>query len=93
MNESAITGYVYDTYEEGLPGAFVTLEGLAESITLETVTNANGHYAFRGLNLGQFKVTASMTGFKTISQTKMLKLGETYELDFELPVDSVSEVG
>ncbi|WP_298420290.1 carboxypeptidase-like regulatory domain-containing protein [uncultured Kordia sp.] len=93
MEKSEITGYVNDIHGEGLPGALVTLEGLTESVTLTTITSANGHYAFRELGPGKYKVTASMSGFKTSYQKVGLQMGENKEVDLTLDDDGVSEVG
>lgn len=93
MEKTEISGYVNNTHEEGLPGALVALEGLTESMTLSTMTNADGHYAFRDLLPGQYKVTASMAGFKPDYQIVWLQLGDNREVDLILEDDSVSEVG
>jgi len=82
----AIQGNVTDTEGAALPGVTVTIESpnlIGGPQTL--ITDANGFYKFRALALGTYKVTAQLTGFKTMVKEGIeLHLGMTLTCDFRM---------
>jgi hypothetical protein len=69
--EGRIQGIVSDAAGNPLAGARVTLVELNVSVT----TDADGAYAFEGLELGAYTVRAEQTGFLAAEQTVTLETG------------------
>src|SRR5690349_6990230 len=64
-----VTGTVTDPSGAVVPGADVTLKSMTEGTTLTTTTNQTGAYRFPLVKPGQYKVTVSQKGFKSVAQT------------------------
>lgn len=87
-----VQGTIRDTSNAVLPGASVTTRSLETGQTRETVTNEVGYYVLPFLPIGQYEMTARLSGFKTIVRTEVrVTLNETRALDFELEPASVAE--
>ena len=63
-----ISGVVTDSGGGVLPGATVTIKNTGTNSTRETVTGADGSFAFPDLLAGKYDLTVSMQGFKTYSR-------------------------
>ena len=61
---AVIAGVVVDSGGGVIPGATVALELKSKAIAT-TVTNASGQFRFDGLAAGEYRLTASLVGFKT----------------------------
>src|SRR6187431_2758080 len=77
---ATLTGIVQDK-DGNVPGATVTLKNIntGETFPAQT-TNASGAYSFPGLVPGTYKVTITMTGFKTVEVETRLASGSTNTL-------------
>ena len=64
-NTATLSGVVTDKDGGVIPGATVTVKNVDTAETQSKVTNEAGVYAFPGMNVGSYKVTITMTGFKT----------------------------
>lgn len=69
MTTGTIAGDVTDSLGEPLPGVVVTAASPSTLGERTAVTRANGGFLLRGLPLGQYQLTATMTGFKTMNDT------------------------
>jgi len=65
---SAIEGRVTDSTGAVVPSASVTLANMNTDVRQMTKTNESGFYRFQSLAPGMYKVTASGSGFQTVTQ-------------------------
>ena len=84
IRTSAIMGTV-TVENEGLPGVTVKLAGVSDS---ETLTDANGQYAFTGLRAGNYTIEISGfdeddVAFSSVAATASLAVGESKVVPFE----------
>jgi len=88
-----IRGTVTEPSGEALPGAEVTIEGnylIGGPRTM--VTDARGLYRFRSLPVGTYKVTAALSGFKTMVREGIsLHAGFTLISDFKMVQAAVAQ--
>ncbi len=88
----AIWGKLTDQTGGILPGVTVTVAGPALMGTQEAVTNAEGVYRFPSLPPGEFTLTFSLAGFKTLVREGIrVMLAFTVTVDAELGVSAVRE--
>jgi len=64
---STLTGTVVDSSGAVIPGASVVVKRADTGVTTEAVSNAEGQFTVPALNAGTYTVTASLSGFKTIT--------------------------
>ncbi len=82
--DTNLTGHVVDGETgEHLPYYIIRIVGEH----LGTTTDASGHYTFRDLKPGKYKVEASYTGYVTQIKTVQLTAGKTTELNFKAEPD------
>jgi hypothetical protein len=62
-----VVGVVVDSTGSPLPGATVTLSGIGRAQT--DTSDGNGGFAFSGLVPGQYRLSASLTGFNPLGST------------------------
>lgn len=85
--DANIVGHVIDRKTgEHLPYVSISLKGT----TIGTTTDATGHYFFKNLPEGKFKIEAQYIGYKTQSFEVNIERKKTLEIDFELEESSVS---
>lgn len=91
-NVATVTGTVADESGGIIPGVEVTLTNVDTGSQRTALTNDSGIYAFNGVPVGSYSLTASMAGFKTLEQTGMRSVaGETLTLDVKLSVGQVTD--
>lgn len=80
----SIAGTVYDADQSDLPlkGVQVTITGHETSIT--KTTDAQGKYAFTGIEIGQYTVQASLQDYATQTATAYVSVGQQRQQDFHL---------
>ena len=91
-NTATLSGVVTDKDGGVIPGATVTVKNVDTAETQSKVTNEAGVYAFPGLNVGTYKVTITLTGFKTADIDVRLTAGSTNNITTKLEVGAISEV-
>ena len=64
----SISGTVSDPSGALIPGAAVTLTHAATGMTRNTITDSAGDFSFGGLELGDYTITLSKPGFKTMEE-------------------------
>lgn len=72
VDTGSILGTVRDESGAVVPGARVTLLDQGTGLVLSASTNASGIYDFTPIKIGTYKVTASKTGFKNVSQSNIV---------------------
>jgi Carboxypeptidase regulatory-like domain len=87
-----VTGNVRDTSQAVVGQAQVTIKQTATNLQRETLTDAEGSFLLPELPPGQYELTVTATGFKTVTQTFTLLLGTTTVTSIALPVGEASEV-
>jgi hypothetical protein len=87
-----ISGTVTDPGGAVIPGAQVILLNHATGLTQHTVTSAAGLYTFVSLNPGIYQVTASQTGFASVSQDKVtVNVDEVTGVNITLRIGQATE--
>ena len=88
----AIQGTVKDSQGAVLPGASVVVRNTATGALYEQTADAGGHYQVVALPPGDYEVTISLTGFRTIAHRGLrLTVGQTAVIDSALELGTVSE--
>jgi hypothetical protein len=89
---ASINGRIVDQTGGVLPGAAVTATHVATGTSRETVTNSEGLYSLPALQVGRYKVEASLTGFGTaVSGNVDVLVGAATTVDFALRPGAVEE--
>lgn len=93
--QSIVTGDVVGTVADPagavVSGARVTLTSSDTAATQSVVTGANGFYRFALLKPGQYSLTVKQTGFKSISQTVLVSVGQIAAANVKLELGASSE--
>ena len=88
-----ITGIVKDASGGVLPGAAVTMTQLDTNRQETAVSDAEGRYTSGPLPLGNYRIEASLSGFKSALRSGVtLTIDEVARVDFMLEVGAVQEV-
>jgi hypothetical protein len=77
----AIAGRVMDPNGGSQPGTTVTAEALAGGAPLQTVTDSKSNFAFSGLTVGDYKLSATVAGLGTATQTVTVVADQTVSVD------------
>jgi hypothetical protein len=84
---ASLGGTVTDASGAVVPGATVTATGVDTGVVNKVITNATGVYQFVGLQAGNYRVTAEMTGFQKVTfDPVVLNAAANVRLNFKLPV-------
>jgi len=90
--EGKITGTITDDKGEPLPGATAELTSPELMGKRSAVTSEKGTYFFLSLPIGNYKLTASMPGFKTVVQEDIeVKAGGSVTVNLALPMGAIEE--
>ncbi|HJQ24216.1 MAG TPA: carboxypeptidase regulatory-like domain-containing protein [Blastocatellia bacterium] len=87
-NLGTIRGTVTDASGAVVAGAPVKIVDLTTSISRDLTTNGEGNYEAAGLKPGNYSVTISAAGFKTVVLQAVLNGSETVRADAKLEVGS-----
>jgi len=92
FDSATISGVVQDTTGAILPGVDVTLTNVGTKIARQAVTNAAGLYTFPNVPVGEYQVTAMLSGFKPITKSGVqVNAGLNIRVDVALEVGALSE--
>lgn len=87
-----VFGSVLDSTGAAIPGASVTLADVQTGATTTAVSDAKGNFTYAIVNPGDYTVTVSATGFKTVSQVGIiLAANQNIRVPFNLAVGNASE--
>jgi hypothetical protein len=88
-----IQGTILDPSGAPVPGAEVTALKLATGVKITTLTTQAGFYVLSPLSAGEYKLTVSAKGFKTVVQEKAVPVHalSIVELNFTLTLGSVTQ--
>ncbi len=87
-----ILGSITDETGGVLPGVGVTATATATNISREFVTGDTGNYDFPGLIVGEYTVTAELTGFKRVKVTVTVEVEQILRQNLQLRIGEISEV-
>jgi Carboxypeptidase regulatory-like domain len=86
-----IVGTVVDSQGAAVVGAEVSAVNVATNTTATTKTNESGQYRLDHLLVGSYRISAKMTGFKTIIELSEVRLNTTGTVNLTLSAGAVSE--
>ena len=87
-----LTGTITDPSGAVVPDAAVTLKSTAEGTVVTTATNVTGGFRFALLKPGEYKLTVSQKGFKSIAQSVQVTLGQVTTTNLKLELGAQAEV-
>ena len=87
-----LAGTVTDPSGAVVSSAEVTLKSPTEGTTLTTTTNAIGGFRFALLKPGEYKVSISEKGFKSVAQKVQVALGQVTTANVKLELGAQSEI-
>jgi hypothetical protein len=92
VDTGTILGTVRDQSGAVIPGAKVTLTNEGTALTMTTVTGPTGNYVFTPIKIGNYKVTAEMTGFKSETHAHItVNVQQQVVVDFTLQPGQVTQ--
>lgn len=89
--DGTVVGTVLDTQGAVVVDVDVTATNIATNIVAITKTGSNGQYRFEHLQAGTYKITAKMTGFKSISEQVDAELNKTSTRNLTLTPGATGE--
>ena len=92
FDSAQISGVVQDSTGAVLPGVDVTLTNVGTKIERQAVTNEAGLYTFPNVPVGQYQITAMLSGFRPVTKSEVqLNAGVNIRVDVSLEVGALSE--
>lgn len=87
-----IQGTVKDPSGAALPGVTVDIKNVGTGVAQSVVTNDEGRFTAPDLQLGDYEVQASLSGFQTVLRRGVtLTVGSQRIVDFTMPLGTVEE--
>lgn len=87
-NRSTVAGTVIDGQKEGVVGAVIEIMSMRDTTDKKYTSSAiRGAYQFKGVAAGEYRLTASFLGYKTVSQQIKVTAGK----DFTVPAWTMEE--
>jgi hypothetical protein len=88
----SVTGVVHDRAQAVVVGAKVTIINVETNFNEEVTSAADGSFHFLALPVGNYKVTATATGFRQYTGTNItVQVNDQLHLDITLEVGAISE--
>ncbi|MEZ5355158.1 MAG: TonB-dependent receptor [Bryobacteraceae bacterium] len=92
FDSAAVLGTVRDSTGATVAEAGVHLESLGTGVTVSTTSDAEGNYQFLNIRIGQYRVSAAKSGFKTAnSDTFAVTVAARQRVDLNLQVGEITE--
>lgn len=92
QDSGAIHGRILDPTSAAVPGATVDAVNEETGFARQTISNPDGEFAVRALPPGKYKITATLSGFKTYTQTDIqVSVGQNTRADVRLEVGAVED--
>jgi len=92
LDRGTITGIITDSTGGVVPGVSVAAQSLDTGLKTEAVTNDVGAYTLSNLPIGRYKLSYSLTGFKTIERSEVtVGVAQSIRLDVTMEIGEVSE--
>jgi hypothetical protein len=92
FDSAQISGVVQDSTGAVLPGVDVTLVNVGTRIERQAVTNEAGLYTFPNVPVGEYQITAMLSGFRPVTKSDVrVTAGVNIRVDVALEVGALSE--
>lgn len=88
--DSVMTGTVTDSTGAVMPGVTVTATNVDSGNTFVAVTDERGNFRLP-VRIGNFRITAELTGFSTVNRTAQMLVGQTNIVNFQLAPSTLQE--
>ncbi len=88
---ATVTGLVADSSGGAVPGVTVTATNQATNIAYAGITNDAGNYVITSVPIGEYIISASLTGFKGVQSKVTLSVSQTARVDFKMEVGNIEE--
>ena len=93
FDSAQVSGVVQDSSGGVLPGVDVVLVNVGTASERRAVTNEAGLYNFPAVPVGDYRITASLSGFKSLTKSDVrVNAGVNIRVDVALEVGALSEV-
>src|SRR5450432_496077 len=92
VNSGDVTGTVTDPQGAVVSGATVTLTNDVDGHMQTATTNASGLYRFSFLKVGDYKLSVTATGFKSVNQTVTVAIGQVLNISVKMELGATSEI-
>src|SRR6266478_1586690 len=86
-----VTGNVTDATKGAVASASVEIVSATKGASTNTATTATGAFRFSLLEPGEYKLTVSAKGFRTVSRNVRVNIGQVTSADTELEVGAQTE--
>src|SRR3954464_14565968 len=92
FDTAQVSGAIQDTTGGALPGVDVVLVATGTNAERRTVTNESGLYTFANVPVGDYRINATLSGFKPVARTGVrVNAGVNIRLDIQLELGGLSE--
>src|SRR5580693_157825 len=92
QSDASVLGTVTDATGSVAPGAKLRLDNLRTGVSESAESDGNGIYQFLNVPVGQYRVTAQATGFKTVTTEEFTVAVEARQrVDIRLAVGDATE--
>lgn len=89
---ATLQGTITDPSEASIAGAAVALRNVDTGVERRTTADESGHYLFQFMPVGNYALTASSTGFRTVVREGIrLDLGANLRVDVQLSLGETAE--
>ncbi len=90
--QAQISGVVTDSSGAVVPNAKIAAANTGTGVTFNAISNGQGIYRLPALPPAQYKLTATLAGFKTYEQGPItVNIGDTLTIDIKMQVGNTSE--
>ena len=91
VTTSRISGVVKESNGGALPGVTVEAKNTETGFTASAQSANDGAYRLINLPTGKYTISASLSGFNTVSRALMIEIGQAPTVNFTLALSTVSE--
>jgi Carboxypeptidase regulatory-like domain/TonB-dependent Receptor Plug Domain/TonB dependent receptor len=89
---ASVLGYVRDTTGAAVPNSKVQLINTATGVSVTAMTDGQGQYQFTDIHIGQYKISASGTGFSsTVTEPFSVAVNARQRVDVSLKPGNVAD--
>src|SRR5262245_45905971 len=88
---ATVTGLLADPSGAPAPGVTVTATNQATNIAYTGLTNDAGNYVITSVPIGDYIISAGLTGFKGVQSKVTLSVAQTARVDFKMEVGNIQE--
>ena len=87
----AISGTIYDSSGAVIVGASVELQQSATKLKFDSMTNRDGLYTFPVLQVGNYQVKVTASGFRTALASTIVQVGQTSVVDVRMRLGAITQ--